>query len=122
MNLQSLKTSLTNVLPILDANLALVYKEFMDGDIARGAFEYVRSRHEIAIMVIADENIPADVAYKSCAMLAIDLRCGVKEVANKEESEAQVQAWWQCYRDAGFTHEHKFLGSPILPDRVTRLP
>lgn len=121
MDIQSLKTSLTNVLPILDANLAAAYKEYMDGAIPRGAFEYVRSRHETALAAIARDDIPADDAYKACALLAIDLRDGVKEVADQAEAEAQVEVWWQCYREAGFTEVHTLFDAPIRPDAAVRM-
>lgn len=121
MCIQSLKTSLTNVLPILDANLVAAHKEYVDGDIPRGAFEYVRSRHETALAVIARSDIQSDDAYKACALLAIDLRCGVKVVADEAEAKVQVEAWWQCYRDAGFTEVNMFFDSPIRPDGAVRM-
>lgn len=120
MDIQILKTNLTNVLPILDANLAAAYKEYMGGDLAHGAYGYVRARHETALAVLSRDDIPADEAYKACASLAIDLRSGVKEVVDKAEAAEKVRAWWQCYRDAGFTEVGKFFEIPILPDQAAK--
>lgn len=121
MDIQSLKISLANVMPILDANLAAAHKEYMDGDIAAGAFGYVRSRHESACAVLTRDDIKPEDAYKACALLAIDLRTGVKEATDQPEAEAQVEAWWQCYRDAGFTDVNKFFDAPMLPDGAVRM-
>lgn len=121
MDIQSLKTSLATVMPILNANLAAAHKEYMDGDITAGAFGYVRSRHESASAVLSRDDIKAEDAYKACALLAIDLRTGVKEVADKAAAEAQVEVWWQCYRNAGFTEVNKLFGAPMLPDGAVRM-
>lgn len=121
MDLQSLKVSLTNVMPILNANLAAAHAEYMAGDIAAGAYGYVRSRHETAAAVMSRDDIPAEDAYKACALLAIDLRTGVKDVPDQAEALAQVEAWWQCYRDAGFTEVNKLFKAPMLPDGAVRM-
>lgn len=121
MDIQPLKISLTNVMPILTANLAAAHAEYMAGDIAAGSYGYVRSRHETATAVLSRDDIPAEDAYKACALLAIDLRSGVKEISDQHEAQAQVEAWWQCYRDAGFTEVHDFFDAPMLPDGAVRM-
>lgn len=93
----------------------------MDGDLAAGAFGYVRSRHESASAVLSRNDIKAEDAFKACALLAIDLRSGVKEAADQQEANSQVEAWWQCYRDAGFTEVNKFFDAPMLPDGAVRM-
>lgn len=111
-------------MPILDANLSAAHKEYMEGDISHGAFEYVRSRHETALNVISlNDNTTevAQIAYNACALLAIDLRSGVKEVPDKAEAQEKVEDWWQCYRNAGFTDVHEFFNSPTMPVQSIQL-
>ena len=120
MNVQALKTQLTLVMPILDANLAAAYKEYMAGDLSAGAYGYVRARHEQAHLVLASNDPNALAAYESCALLAIDLHSGINEMADKKHAIQHVEDWWQCYRDAGFTHIHKHFDSPTLPGPFPR--
>lgn len=115
MDIQSLKLCLAGIMPILTANLAAAHKEYMAGDIPAGAFHYVRSRHEAACVVMSEDDLQPEAAFKSCALLAIDLRSGLKEAPDQSAAEAQVEAWWQCYRDAGFTEVNQFFNSPMLP-------
>lgn len=121
MDLQSLKASLANVMPILDANLGAAYREYMAGEIAAGAYRYVLSRHGNAAAVLSRDDIDPAGAFKSCALLAIDLRSGVTESKDLAGAEAQVEAWWQCYRDAGFTEVNPFFDAPMLPDAAVRM-
>lgn len=121
MDIQSLKLNLATVMPLLTANLAAAHKEYMEGTLAAGAFGYVRSRHETASAVLSRDDIKAEDAYKACALLVIDLRCGVDEAANQPEAQAQLESWWQCYRDAGFTAVHPIFNAPILPDGAVRM-
>lgn len=120
MDVHALKTSLHGVMPILNANLEAAHKEWMAGSIAAGAFGYVRSRHETALAVLSRDDIPAEDAYKACALLAIDLRCGVSEVAD-HAAAAKVEAWWTCYQAAGFTEVHPLFNAPMLPDGAVRM-
>nr|WP_011923044.1 hypothetical protein [Pseudomonas fluorescens]CAM96268.1 hypothetical protein pQBR0236 [Pseudomonas fluorescens SBW25] len=113
MSIQSLKSNLIGIMPVLDANLAAAHSEYMAGDIPAGAFHYVRSRHLTACAVVSRDDLEAVDAYKACALLAIDLRTGIKELT--ESVKDQVDAWWQCYRDAGFTELHPFFEAPMLP-------
>ena len=93
-------------MPVLDANLAAAHIEYMAGDIPAGAFHYVRTRHLTACAVLASDDLEAEDAYKACALLAIDLRTGIEELTGIVKDK--VDAWWQCYRDAGFTDLHPF--------------
>lgn len=113
MDIQSLKKNLISVMPILDANLEAAHREYMAGEIPAGAFHYVRTRHETACVVIAREDQNAEAAFKSCALLSMDLRAGASEVTTP--TEGQEEAWWQCYRDAGFTGIHPYFKCPTLP-------
>lgn len=117
MDIESLKRNLINVMPVLDANLAAAYKEYMAGDIPAGAFHYVRTRHETACIVVSSDNLEAERAYKSCALLAIDLRSGAEELAVSVKS--QVDAWWKCFEEAGFTEVTPFFEAPMLPSPET---
>jgi hypothetical protein len=116
MDIQTLKLSLASVMPILDVNLAAAYREYMSGDLPAGAFHYVRSRHEAALVVLSRDDLEPKAAYAACALLAIDLRNGLQELIGKTVSaKTQVEAWWQCYRDAGFTEVNQFFNAPMLP-------
>lgn len=92
MNIQSLKQSLTDVMPILDANLEAALEEWMAGDIPRGTFEYVRSRHLTAQAVVARDDIMPEDAFKACSLLAIDLRSGIKRVPVAPDASAKCEA------------------------------
>lgn len=119
MDIQSLKLNLTNVMPILDANLGAAYREYMAGDLPAGAYHYVLSRHKTALLVLSEGDLKPEAAYKACALLAIDLRAGLQESTQKtSNAEAQVEAWWQCYRDAGFTEVNSFFHAPMLPSSL----
>jgi hypothetical protein len=113
MNIQSLRSNLIGVMPVLDANLAAAHSEYMAGDIPAGAFHYVRTRHLTACAVVARDDLEAEDAFKACALLAIDLRNGIAELAGSFKDK--VDAWWQCYRDAGFTELHPFFNAPMQP-------
>jgi hypothetical protein len=116
VDIQALKLRLTNVMPILDANLAAAHQEYMSSELPAGAFHYVRSRHEAALVVLSRDDLNPEAAFKSCALLAIDLRSGLQDAADQSPSaSAEVEAWWQCYRDAGFTEVHEFFHAPMMP-------
>lgn len=115
MNFAVLKDHLRQVMPILDANLSAAYREYMDGKIPNGAYQHVLSRHGIAITVIGDDSIHPEVAYKGCALLAIDLRSGLDEMADKDTAKRLIDGWWQCYRDAGFNEIHALFKFPQQP-------
>jgi hypothetical protein len=120
MELQALKASLNNVLPILNANLGAAYNEYMDSTIPAGAYGYVRSRHETALAVISRDDIEPEQAYKACAALTLDLTSGITLMDDAADAEAKLQGWWKCYRDAGFTDIHSFLKIPVQPDGAVR--
>lgn len=116
MDIQALKLRLTSVMPILDVNLAAAHQEYMSGELPAGAFHYVRSRHETALVVLSRDNLDPEAAFKSCALLAIDLRNGLRDMTDQSSSATtEVEAWWQCYRDAGFTEVNSFFNAPMMP-------
>lgn len=116
MNLQALKTNLAAVMPLLNANLEAAHAEYLAGDLAAGAYSYVCSRHSVAQSIVAKDDVPPEIAYQACALLAIDLRTGVKDAQDKADAQAKVDAWWECYREAGYTEINPFYDSPMLPD------
>lgn len=119
MDIQSLKVSLASVMPILDANLGAANREFKAGDIAAGAYRYVLSRHKTALDVLSRDDLEPEVAFKACALIACDLRDGLVEYTERNsDAPALVEAWWQCYRDAGFTEVNDFFDAPMLPSSV----
>jgi hypothetical protein len=66
--------------------------------------------------VLSKDDLEPEAAYKSCALLAMDLRNGLQEPAMQTSgAEVQVEAWWQCYREAGFTEVNSFFDAPMLP-------
>ncbi|CAI9912151.1 hypothetical protein EFK68_03805 [Pseudomonas aeruginosa] len=113
MDIQTLKRNLANAMPILDANLAAAHREYMAGDIPAGAYHHVLSRHGTACEVLSRDDIAAEEAFKACALISIDLRRGTKDFAGGDTSV--VDAWWQCYRDAGFTADNPLYNTPMLP-------
>lgn len=119
MDIQSLRLHLTNVMPILNANLGAAHREYMAGELPAGAFHYVRSRHEAALEVLSRKDMKPEAAFKTCALLAIDLRSGLEDSIDQIPTAlAQVEAWWQCYRDAGFSEVNPFFEAPMLPTSV----
>lgn len=116
MDLQALKEHLRAVMPILDANLAVAYTEYMNGDIPAGAYGYVRVRHEAAHAVLTRDDLEPDFAFKACALLAMDLRTGLQEMGADSDAGVKVEAWWQCYRDAGYTALHEVFATPMRPE------
>lgn len=117
MDIQSLKRNLISVMPVLNANLEAAHRDYMAGEIPAGAFHYVRTRHETACVVVSSEDMEAERAFKACALLAIDLRDGVKELS--VSMTGQVDAWWKCYQEAGFTEVNPFFNAPMLPSAQT---
>lgn len=117
MDIQSLKLNLASVMPILDANLHAANAEYKAGEIPAGAFHYVRTRHETALAVLqSQDDVRPERAFKACALLAIDLRSGLREPTDlTPDAPSRVEAWWQCYRDAGFIGVNEFFDSPMLP-------
>jgi hypothetical protein len=116
MDLKPLQTHLSRVLPILDANLSAAYREYMDGKIPAGAYHYVLARHGDVLTVINDSTMPAEIAYRACAAVAIDLRSGIADLADKSAAQALADGWWQCYRDAGFIEINPYLNIPKHPE------
>ena len=113
MELSALKQQLSTALPLLIANRNLAYQEYIEGSLAHGAFNYVQSRLDTASAVLESEDIPADRAYKACAMVVIDLRSAVRD---KDDGKATIDAWLECYADAGYTGIHKFFNIPVIPE------
>jgi hypothetical protein len=73
---------LSTLTPALDTNLHLAYQEWMDSKIAKGAYEYVRSRNETAHILVAKG---CEITYKErlqyIAPLFIDLGCVAKDLS-----------------------------------------
>lgn len=116
MELKKLQLCISNVMPILNVNLEAAAQEYKRGEIAAGAFHYVRTRHENALHTVSNNDLNPESAYKSCALLAIDLESGMDEsIAICPNAKKLIEAWWQCYRDAGFTAVHDFFETPMLP-------
>lgn len=111
-----LKAALSAVMPILNANLSAAYTEYMDGTISGGAYGVVRTRHENACIVL-DGTMIIDAlrAYEVCAMLTLDLRTGIKEMADQSQAKASFNEWVAFYRRSGFTEDHKVFDFPTHP-------
>lgn len=118
MGIESLKMCLKDVMVILDANIEAARAEWMAGTLSQGAFGYVRTRHALAHEVLDRTNIAPETAFHACAMLAIDLRSGAELVPAELDAAAKIEAWWQCYRDQGFTEVNGFFDSPCRPTAV----
>lgn len=114
MDVSALKSNLTAVMPLLQLNRDAAYAEWMDGSLARGAFEHIQSRLDTAHIVMGKEDVEAISAFKACSMLTIDIRSAVADV-NTEVARKSLDTWIQCFRDAGFTESHTIFGTPVLP-------
>jgi hypothetical protein len=114
MDVSALKANLAAVMPLLQLNRDAAYTEWMDGSLARGAYEHVQSRFDTAHAVMNKENVDAISAFKACSMLTIDIRSAVADV-NTESARQSQDAWINCYREAGFTEAHTIFGTPVLP-------
>lgn len=120
MDIQALKAVLVKVMPLLTVNLVNANKEYLKGDLPRGAFEYVRNRHFDANLVLNRDDIVTENAFAACAMLAIDLRSVLadKTVNTGSDVVKLVEDWWKCYTDNGFTEVNEFFIIPKLPAKV----
>jgi hypothetical protein len=73
---------LSTLTPALDTNLHLAYQEWMDCTIAKGAYEYVRSRNETAnILIEKGCKITYKERLQHIAPLFIDLGCVAKDLS-----------------------------------------
>jgi hypothetical protein len=117
--INELKTHVSAILPLLDANLGAANKEWMAGDISRGAYEYCLQRHAVALSIIGMDvsELNEDGAFKAGATLFIDLRSAIKDVpVEKRDSEQKkVDDFLSFYVDSGFTEEHALFKIPIRP-------
>lgn len=120
MNIQALQANLNAVMPLLVANRNAAYHEWMDGSLARGAYEYVQSRFDTAYAVQTRSDIDSVTAYKACALLTIDIRSAVND-SPSEGAKQQMSDWLECYRTAGFTASHPLFDVPTLPDQMVRM-
>jgi len=113
VDIKALKTELNKVLPLLVANRDAAYNEWMDGSLARGAFEYVQFRLDSAHAILAREDLAPLVAFNAGAMLTIDLRTAIKD-ANTPEAKEALASWLGCFQEAGFTHINPVFDIPAL--------
>ena len=116
MNIKDLQEEVAKILPILDANLSAANKEWMAGEIARGAFEYCLSRHRIALTVIQEGwNLDILAAFAACAPLTMDIRSGLDQASSKEQAEEwskKLDNWWAFYQKNGFVEVNSFFNIP----------
>lgn len=112
MNIDLLKEQIKSVMPLLIANRDSAYKEWMNGDIARGAFEHIQGRIDTACIVIERNDLDPEQAYKACALITIDLRCAIED--NPTE-QSKMDSWLEFFRNAGFIECHKIFNFPIKP-------
>lgn len=115
MELQPLIDIVDKLLPALRINLDQAYKEWMDGKIAKGAFEYVRVRtlnaealHEHRLKI---EQLP-EYCYRMLAINTIDIRCAVRDGYCGQEL---FDEWLELYKSVGFTDTHRLFDFPIQP-------
>ena len=120
MDQSILKSALIEALPILDRNLAAASEQYRSGDLAAGAFRYVRSRHQTALAVINASDSSGDTSYRACASITIDLRSGVRQMPDVAVAKAVLERWLECFHKAGFTEMHPYLDVPVLPGQAVR--
>lgn len=116
MNTSNLVSALKSVMPILDKNFELAAAEFYKGELPNGALHYIQERHLLASAVIADvSKFDANKVWDACAMITIDLRSGVDEMPDPSAAKETLDAWWQSFRDAGYTEVNQFFDIPAAP-------
>lgn len=116
------QTLVNAVQPLLATNLAAAYKEWMAGDLPRGAYEHCLSRSTVAAAIAGGEATAVSAgltgAMRAGALLFIDLKSAMREVAVGDQAieQAKVEALRVFYGDQGFTETHAWLGIPVLPE------
>jgi hypothetical protein len=111
MSFTRLKMQLQEIIPLLEINRSLAYKEWMDGVISRGSFEYVSQRADMAIFYTQQEiTSDLDVALKQCAFITIDLQSVIKDMPEKKDI---LENWLMFYKDVGFTDNHPVFDIPF---------
>lgn len=114
-----LKEHIAAVMPLLDANMAVAYKEYMAGDLAKGAFNYVSTRHLAAGHIV--EANPAELneeaALAAGARLFLDLRSALKDVPadRRATEEANVESLRTFFVEVGFTEVNRHFNIPMRP-------
>lgn len=115
------RENLINVKPMLNANKESVYLDLMNSEMTCDEYNHIASRHQFMEKVLSDDGITPEEAYKGCAALAIDLNDGLNLRADKEDAKAKIEAWWQCYREAGYTVIDQAAHMPAMPVNKAQL-
>ena len=114
----ALQKLIKSILPLLDHNLSLAHSEYMNGQIAKGAFDYVLQRSGTASILAEHKRIaniaPAMSAFAPCF---IDLRAGLKEYSGdrRDTYETCIEELSTFYSENGFTKKHGLFDFPA-PD------
>jgi hypothetical protein len=118
-NLIALQTRVAAVLPLLEANVGAAYREWMDGTLARGAYEYCLHRSAVASAIAGSplDELVVEAAFLAGAPLFIDLHSAMKDVPSERQpgEQAKVDALHSLYIAQGFTEMHPHLKIPVLP-------
>ena len=114
-----LQALVTSVLPLLEANLCSAHREWMEGKIARGAYEYCLQRNSVAIAITGRSAAELDVegAFQAGATLVIDLGGAVADLplGQRETAQAKVDELRSFFVEQGFTAVHPWLKIPVRP-------
>jgi hypothetical protein len=120
-----LKEHIAAVMPLLDANMAAAYQEWMAGTLAKGAFDYCSTRHLTAGHIV--EANPAELneeaALAAGARLFIDLRSALKDVPadHLAVEEAKVENLREFFVEQGFTETNQVFDIPMRPAQHARV-
>lgn len=115
--LLKLRHHVTAILPLLGDNLGMAYKDYMAGTLARGAYEYCRTRHDSALTIVSSkvEQLDEDKALRVAATFFLDLRTALKDVPScaQPAEQAKVDAMWAFFVECGFTQVSPLFDIPI---------
>lgn len=124
--LLQLRQHVAAILPLLGDNLGLAYKDYMAGTLARGAYEYCRTRHDSALTIISSdiEQLDEDKALRVAATFFLDLRTALKDVPScaQPAEQAKVDAMWAFFIECGFTQVSPLFDIPIKAHPAETMP
>lgn len=109
--LAPVRALVAEAMPVLNANLAAAHQEYMDGAIAKGAFDYVLGRYATAARILSTDDLSFEDALQACARLTMDVRSGCSDAARPD----LLNRWVDFLREAGFTDDHPLFGWPMRP-------
>ena len=119
--LKQLQEHMKGFFPVLDNNLAAAHDEYMNGEIANGAYQYVLSRHANATIIAKTEEVlklePQKVFITASAIFLDFGACleDIKEPKKKKEFQDKVDNLEKLFIENGFTEKNPIFKIPEMP-------